>query len=188
MKYALLGVFCFITVSFFMSTFLVKNRISKINYGESYIQLLRPLKFTLNADSKNINIVKLTMKNQGMANSSTFHFDVYSQSNLVRSLSFSGNNVGDPSDLKLQFDPVVTDGIFTFVISSDDYTNPVLINVDDMGDPSYWIYYRTSDKKSAVSSLLSYWKLNFLSNSGFFSLWTCLLLAILVIGIKYEKN
>lgn len=84
-----------------------RNRLETEVPGSSYLPIseIRPATFT--PRHQGLNIILLRMKNPDLADTSDFIFTLSnSAGQVLRQLNFSGRNIGDPSDVRLQFDPI----------------------------------------------------------------------------------
>ena len=166
----------FIITSLFVTVFLVRNRLDAQYFGERFVKVDKPFKFRFTPIHDNINILIIPLKNPGLINKSEFSLRIYSDGDNIREISFSGYNVGDPSDVKFQFEPITNskDKNLDVEIISNDYQNPILINTDING-PSFRAYYRSINKKEVIGEWVNAWGKRFINNIPFFVSWLFLL-------------
>jgi len=177
-----LVIFLFLLINLLISVFLVRNRLDVQTYGVGFKNLDKPLTFNFIPMHDNINIFVFTMKNPGLENKERFSMKVYNNNRiLLRNVDFSGFNIGDPVDLKLQFEPIadVKDQTLVIEITGESYSKPIQINVDDNGNPSLRSYYRTSNKNEAFTEWINGWGDKIVSNIGFFLIWGIILVIVL---------
>ena len=170
------AIYLFIVSSLFVTVFLVRNRLDTQYFGERFVQVDKPFKFSFTPNHDNINILIIPLKNPGLINKSEFSLRIYSNGNIIREIDFSGYNVGDPSDVKFQFEPITgfRNEVLDIEISSSDYQNPILINTDKNG-PAFRAYYRSINKKEVIGEWVNAWRKRFIYNLPFFITWFLLL-------------
>ena len=189
-RYIFLLIFLFILISLFVSVFLVRNRLEGQTNGEEFTKIQKPFEFLITPKEDNINIVIIHLKNPGLTNDNNFSLKIFEQGALIRELNFKGENIGDPSDLKFQFEPIRNSGNVDYVIqiSADDYRNPIYIYTDSEKKPFYRLYYRSSGGLTELKNWVFNWQKRILNNLTFFTAWSILLTGILYWGLKNEKN
>ncbi len=185
-KLAVFVVITFLFGSLFLSTVIVKNRLDSTNFGNHFVQLDSAYKFELEPQNDKLNILILTFKNPGLGNTNDFDLTLSQDENVIREVPFSGRNIGDPSDLRFQFDPVINSNGAKYIVTltSDNYSYPVSIYVDSSGNPSYRTYYRSSSFAGSLSRMSTFWMSALINNLSFFIVWLILLGGILWFGEK----
>lgn len=84
-----------------------RNRLETEVPGSSYLPISESHPATFTPRHQGLNIILLRMKNPDLADTSNFVFTFSnSAGQVLRQLNFSGRNIGDPSDVRLQFDPI----------------------------------------------------------------------------------
>jgi hypothetical protein len=186
-KFALLFVTLFFASAAIVNLFLVKNRLDFIHYGTHFKQIDSEFEYTIQPDFDNLNIIILTFKNPGIVNDKNFVFNVKDGSGILRSINFSGKNVGDPGDVRFQFEPISDSRgkDLSVNIVSNDYSFPISINVDENEIPAYRSYYRTSSYGDSLRRFVSFWTKAVSLDFVFFAVWGLILISILWIG---ERN
>ena len=179
-----------IATHFFVSIFLVNNRLDSQKVGVGFLEVRENINFELIPNNNNFNIIVFAMKNPGLANKSDYTFRLLNGNNLLRQIDFSGDNLGDPGDVKLQFEPIPNSAgnNYTVEIIPKDFERPILINSDSAGAPSYRTYYRTLNKNAVLSEVVREWKTNLTNNKLFFALWMGLLTSILYFGSRKNEK
>lgn len=165
----------------------VRNRIDTSVAADKFEILDSPVSGILKSNNNYLNIVMLRMKNPGIENNGVFNFELLdNQGNQVRQIGFGGMNIGDPGDLRFQFEPIPdsADKGYQIVIIPDETRPTVLIEVTKDGEISYTSYFRTVNKSLAAKSFAILIKDKFSANCGFFSLWFLVLCAIVVYDLK----
>ncbi len=182
--------FVFLGINLFVSLFMVQNRLGFQHSGEKFVEIKEPLSFAYKPTYDNFNILIFTFKNPVSANQENFSLKILSEEKVIREITFSGFNLGDTQDLKFQFDPILDSKgkEFKIEISAQNYRNPIFINVDDKGIPSFKAYYRTTKKFFVLRNILSSW-VNFVkSDLVFFSIWFLILILTSILGSRYAKK
>jgi hypothetical protein len=80
--------------------------------------------------NKSLNTLTFFLKNPQILNNSQINFTI-SNGQEERSLSFSGSNIGDPSNLYLKFQPLKPTGFYTVSIETNNSTNETLFILAD---------------------------------------------------------
>lgn len=94
----------------------------------------------------NINSLTFTLKNPQILNNNLIHFKISSGTD-EKVLSFSGSNIGDPSNLDLKFEPLSTknQGIVQINISTNNPDpNSLYLLTDNRGQPVFISTYYQS--------------------------------------------
>jgi hypothetical protein len=187
---AVFAIFLLIATHFFASVFLVNNRLDSQKVGIGFLEVRENIQFELIPNNNNFNIIVFAFKNPGLANKSDYTFSLSKGDDLLRQINFSGDNVGDPADVKLQFDPIPNSlgNSYTIKIIPKDFERPILINCDSGGTPSYRTYYRTLNKNIVLSEAVREWKTNFAEGKLFFIVWVGLLAAVLYYGSRKNEK
>ena len=116
-----------------------RNRLDTETPGSSYLPLAETRPFTFTPKHSGINIVLLRMKNPDFADTSDFVFTVSnSTGQVLRQLDFSGRNIGDPSDVRLQFAPIPDSAGQTLTLTVASASTSVKV------ENGFRAYYRTS--------------------------------------------
>lgn len=159
-----------------------QDRFLELSAGERLSQ-----RFTAKHDF--INIVILNFKNPGLANHDQFRFLLLSEKGeiLVERL-FSGYNIGDPSQVRFQFDPIPNSKNKNFTISLEALppTSIPKIGVGAKSENilSFSVYYRANDKKTVLVDFLSNMWGKIFKDPLFFISWLFTILVLAGIGIK----
>jgi hypothetical protein len=178
----------------FIYTFLVigvKNRIDTQNNGQSYVSFNKQATGDIIPRNDYLNIIILRMRNIGIANADDFKFDIYDPNNeMIREITFNGKNVGDPSDVRLQFTPIENSkgGNYKFILTSEGLGQSILVGIDNSRKLSYTAYYRTANKSNSVRSIVFDFVSRAFKDIGFFVIWLLLLSVIIVVDVRYPKT
>ncbi|MEK7090942.1 MAG: hypothetical protein AAB887_00360 [Patescibacteria group bacterium] len=116
-----------------------RNRLDTEVSGSSYLPLVETRPITFTPIHSGLNIILLRMKNPNLADTSDFVFTLKDQANqTVRELNFSGRNIGDPSDVRLQFTPILDSANQPLTLTIISPSTSVKI------ENGFRAYYRTS--------------------------------------------
>jgi hypothetical protein len=191
--YIILG----LTLPFLISLFAVRNRLDNVQPDQNiYINLREKesVDQVFKANHDFINIVILNLKNPGLVSKGDYLFSLKSEDgSLLSEKAFSGYNVGDPSSVRFQFDPIAVSKNKKFVFSVKSLTkeNPgISVGANKDNQLNYSVYYRNLNKKAvAVDYLMNL--VNILrSDFVFFTFWILLLFSLIwikLLGIKKTK-
>lgn len=168
----------------------VRNRIDTAVPGDKFEILDNPVSGILKSDNNFLNILMLRMKNPGIENNGVFNFELLdNQGNQVRQISFGGMNIGDPGDLRFQFEPIPDSAgkEYQILVTPDEAQPMVFIEVSKDEEISYTSYFRTVNKSLAAKSFANLLKGKISSNIGFFSFWILMLFGILVYDLRKKS-
>lgn len=115
-----------------------RNRLDTEVPGTSYLPLSEIKPFTFTPKYSGLNIILLRMKNPNLADTSEFVLTINRAGQTLRQLNFSGRNIGDPSDIRLQFAPIPDSAgqLLTLTITSPSTSVKI--------ENGFRAYYRTS--------------------------------------------
>jgi len=176
---------------FIVMVFGVRNRVDTKVDGFRYEILDKEKRTVLKSENDYLNIVMLRMKNPGIENNGNFSFQLLNEGGgKVREITFKGMNIGDPADMRFQFDPIPDSKgkEYQIVVTADNVLPMVLIDVGSGGEMYYTSYYRTLNKQQAARSFIHMLKSRILASSGFFLLWALLLFGIVVYELKSRQT
>jgi len=189
--YCFLGILIPLAVSFLG----VRNRLDTsqpVQDGFVTLDSKKILKQTFTANHDYINIIILNLKNPGLANQGEFLFSLDSEEgDVLAERPFSGYNIGDPSVVRFQFDPIASSKNKKFNILIKELvpaTPSIGVASSRERGLNYLVYYRTIDKKTAMIDLLNNLKRIFLSDLIFFVFWLFLIFSILLTKVKLSKR
>jgi len=139
-----------------------------------------------------INIIILYFKNPGLANRGEYQFLLFGDDGKVLiERAFSGFNVGDPSDIRFQFEPITAskNKKFTITLKSMSATQPYIgVGNDEEKGLSYSVYYRASNKKLALVDLIAGFGRRFFSDIIFSLFWLLSIFTVLTFGFYGSKT
>lgn len=169
----------------------VQNRLDTNVLRSQFTKLGDPLDVTFIPKYDFLNIVILTLKNPGLESQDIFNFAILdADGKVLRQDEFSGFNIGDPSDLRLQFEPISNSSgkVLTIRVTPKSVTNPkISVATDREGKLAFTTYYRVTDKRMALGDLLSGWVKKIAQDQFFFISWLIILGAVYLLG-KNSKN
>lgn len=107
--------------------------------------------YSFSSSDPNLDSLTFTLKNPQILNNSLIYFSV-SNSSEERTLSFSGSNIGDPSNLKLKFLPLPNhSGTYTIRITNNNITPESLFILTDFNKkPIFSGTYYQSDLSNRI--------------------------------------
>jgi hypothetical protein len=176
---------------FGVSVFGVRNRIDSQIAGEKFEILKEKKETQFTANNNYLNIVIFRMKNPGIENNGEFSFELKNENDeVIREIKFRGMNVGDPSDMRFQFDPVENskDKTYKIVLKPDDSKPTVSVEVSSDNKISYKSYFRTLNKGQAASSFIALLESKVKANSKFFIFWGLSLVLVIYYEMKNRKG
>ena len=183
-----LGVFLLLG-SFLVPWLAVKNRFDGSQPQRDLFLSLNSsqiLNQTFTAEHDFINIIILYFKNPGLANKEEYLFTLKGiNGEVLVSQPFSGYNIGDPSDIRFQFEPLVGSKgkKYTIELTTDSKTEPSIgVGAEEKKGLSYSVYYRTNNKKLALVDLVfGFWR-RFFTDWLFALFWLSVLTGLLILG------
>ena len=192
-KYLLIVLLILVSYIFlvmFVSVFLVRNRMDTRVFGEKFIHLNEKNEFRIKSNHNNLNILIIPLKNPALGDDGEYLFQVIEGGNVIREISFRGSNVGDPSDVRFQFEPIPGSagkdyGVKFFIASGK---TDLLVNVNSENDLSTQSYYRPQSLMVKVEGVISNWGRYIKNNMVFFALWLGGLVLLAYKGVKDEQK
>jgi len=186
----IISIILLIAVVFAIQIFGVRNRIDTSVTAYKFEVLDSPVSGMLKSNNNFLNILMLRMKNPGIENNGVFKFELLdNQGNQVRQISFGGMNIGDPGDLRFQFESIPDSAgkEYRIILTPDDSEPTVFVEVSKEEEISYTSYFRTVNKSLAAKSFANLLKGKIVTNLGFFSFWILLLFGILVYDLRKKS-
>jgi hypothetical protein len=176
---------------FSIDIFVVKNRVDAKSDGVRFEAVGRGKAVEIKPTHNLLNIVILQMKNPGLESHQDFIFRIIDGSgNILRGINFNGQNIGDPSSVRFQFEPLPDScgtELRVEVLRVDGGDEQVVrANVASSGSMSYTSYYRTGNKLQNMRDIISSVFKKILKDYIFIFIWMALLILILVKGYKLK--
>lgn len=162
-----------------VSMFAARNRLDSQYSGSRFQQFNGLIDRQFTAQNKFLNIVVIVMKNPGLQNMGAFKLSLIDEDgSVVREMIFSGQNFGDPGDIRFQFEPITSSAGRTLNLRLEALGTaeaPVSILVEEAGSLAFTSFYRTVDKGSTIGGFIDQWRTNLRDNSIFFLVWVAML-------------
>ena len=171
-----------------ISVFLVRNRLDNQINGSKYELLLRSYEADVAVKNNNFNILIITLKNPNLENQENISFQLFEGDKIIRELQFSGSNVGDPSDVRLQFAPIPDSGEKSYLIKLEttESKKPISIYTSDNGRLAYKSYFRSTNKPLVLKSFTTSFIARLFLDMTFLALW--IVIATLAVVISKKLN
>lgn len=173
-----------ICLGFFISLFGVRNRLDAQVFGGKFLEIRDSVETTFIPKHDFLNIIILAFKNPSLDNKGNFKFRIFDENGTVlREVDFSGRNIGDPSNVRVQFEPLPRSAgkNLTLHVERTTADQPLVsIATGDKDEVAFASYYRTINKRQTGEDILSYWRGILVNNLFFFGPWAILLSVILV--------
>jgi hypothetical protein len=171
--------------------FVVKNRVDTKSDGVRFEAVGRGKTVEIKPAHDLLNIVILQMKNPGLVSHQDFIFRIIDSSgNILRSINFNGQNIGDPGSVRFQFEPLSASygkKLRVEVLKADGGDEQIVkVNVASDGSMSYTSYYRTGNKFQNIREVLLSVFNKIIKDYVFIFTWTALLILILVKGYRLK--
>jgi hypothetical protein len=173
-------------IGVFISTFLVRNRLDNQFNGSKYELLFGSIEGDIVVTNDNFNILMLTLKNPNIENQENISFQLLKDGQVVRELHFFGSNVGDPSDVRLQFAPIPDSAgnDYKVKLSISESNKPLSVFVGDDGSIAYRAYYRSTNKLLVIQYFATSFVSRLFSDMVFVGIWASLIILAFMI---YKK-
>lgn len=201
------GLFVTIFVILFLSTFGIRKRVDIVQTrGDQLYRIWGDKKVgqTFVANKDNLNIIILDLKNPALGNQQSIYFRLIEieTGRTLREIEISGLNVGDPSSVRFQFEPIrdsagknycfylnsplstVKDAIEVYYSPKDIYAGGEMIVSDQeiTGELRFTSYYYPGSKITAIRETVRDFFLRFLSDRSFVFIY--LILLFLILGLS----
>lgn len=189
-KPLLITLVIFLTLVFlgmFAGGIVVRDRLDHIVYGNKFLQIDEVYESEIKSQQDNLSTITIHMKNPALENIGNISFQIVEGDKLIREVDITGNNVGDPGDVKLKFDPIPNSAGKT-------YTGKIIVNqndpklsvfVDDNSALGGWFYYRNQVGISGVFKLIFSFVQKLSSDVVFLLLWGT---SVLMVSIMYYRK
>ena len=174
------------SIGVFISTFLVRNRLDSQFNGSKYELLFGSIESDISVANDNFNILMLTLKNPNIENQENITFQLLEGGQVIRELHFSGNNVGDPSDVRMQFAPIPDSAGNNYQVNLNisESNKPLSVLVGDDGSIAYRAYYRSTNKLLTIQYFVTSFVSRLFSDMVFVGIWGALVILAFMI---YKK-
>lgn len=172
----------------FPITLSVRNRLDDRTYGVRFSKIQDDVERQITPQHNNLNIVILELKNPGLQNKGEFGFYLKDiEGKTLRQSNFSGFNTGDPSALRIQFDPIPNSKGQTLIMQIkklSDQAPALSIATDKDNKITFATYYKTTNKKDVLNDTAKTWTQHARNDLAFFSSWILLVGCFSVLALK----
>lgn len=179
------GIALFLAAIFLFLVLSVRNRLDSYREQDHFIEIKNYVEGEFIPQNNNTNIIVLTFKNPGLNSHEMFKFLLKDGMETVRSIEFSGDNLGDPADLRFQFEPIMQSKgrQFTIRVEREKEGPKVAVAVDKKNNLSFTTFYRVENRMFSIRSLAERW-INFPTGDlVFFVIWVGLLALVAWRGV-----
>ncbi len=158
-----------------VSGLVVKNRL--LLAGEPvdhYVPLTEMGKGSFRPLSDGVNIVVVPMKNPGLSDNGSYEFQLIEEGEGLRDMTFVGYNVGDPADVKFQFEPVVGvvgKNLVAKIEVKGEGGSSLLAGVDKKGEMVLGVYRRVGGKMEGLKLAINNFLGRLLADKIFLVYW-----------------
>lgn len=162
----------------FVSTVLVKNRIIGQSGGDKLLQVNEHYSSNFMVVGNDLNIIILNMKNPNIINSEEFIITLEDEGgHIERQMVFNGANIGDPSDIRFQFEPLKDSNQkgYNLVVRTKKSKYPVAIRVNDDDEVAYKAYRRSANKVRLTKLFIGRIADRVVGDLTFFFIWGAIL-------------
>lgn len=175
------------SIGAFIGTFLVRNRLDNQFSGSKYELLYGSFESDIVIKNDNFNILMLTLKNPNIENQENISFQLLEGGQVIRELHFSGNNVGDPSDVRMQFAPIPDSAgnNYQVKLSVSESNKPLSVLVGDNGSIAYRAYYKSTNKLLVLKNLITSFVSRLFSDMVFVGIWASL---VILLYLFYKRS
>jgi hypothetical protein len=164
--------------------FVVRNRLDQARGVSSFLPLTQDVSTEFTTNENGLNIIILHLKNPGLVNTDNYKITLSDGVSVLFEQEFSGFNVGDPSDLRFQFPPIISKGKRLSLAVSPITKNsvmPLQIGHDGDNKISLQAFYRNQDWPNLLKTSLN----RIFQDKVFLVQWLGLLTILVLL---YEKN
>mgnify|MGYP001590014999 CR=1 FL=1 len=166
--------------SLLVVSFLIKNKLEYSVSGNKSFPLERPMETTFHPTHSGLNIIVLRLQNPQLMDYNTYTVSLLGEAgNTIKKLEFNAQNVGDPSNIRLQFDPVSNSTDIRTLRIDPVSGGKLHVYIDDSDQISFTAYYRASTFQISWPQF---------SDLAFFAVWLTLLVGLFVTYLKWQKS
>lgn len=193
-KYWVVSISLCLTVfllSFVFILFGVKNRLDTKVQSSTFLEVRGIVETVFYPKHDFVNVVIIVFKNPNLQSTGKYWFSILDKNGQqLRRMEFSGRNIGDPSDLRFQFDPLekIAGEKLTIRIEPEGQLESNLVSVaaTQEGDVAFASYRRQPDTKSRARDILGNWKKRVQDDIAFFGVWFIVLGITVFLSRKKE--
>lgn len=174
MKITILFSFIVLFLCLVIPPLAIRNRLDLDVPSDHPIPITKTMVTAYTPSHDQINIIRLRLKNSRLIDTGQYRLSLLDSSgDVIKAVDFSGRNVGDPSDLRLQFPPLQNSLAITSIELKPLSSDPQLqVYIDSSDNISFTAYYREPGG-------LKWPNLSFISaDLGFFFIWFGILVGI----------
>lgn len=161
--------------SFAFLVFGVRNRIDlETQRSGNFLEMRGPVEVSYTPEHDFVNIIVLHLKNPNFFNKQVFVLSILDAGEVVRKLEFNGRNVGDPSDVRFQFEPIADSSGKSLVLRLEalESRGPFLsVAVSDNRELAYRAYYRSNWRDGSFKVVFGSFFGKLIQDPGFFIIW-----------------
>ncbi|HUV42548.1 MAG TPA: hypothetical protein VMY36_01435 [Patescibacteria group bacterium] len=198
----------FIFFLFLISVFIIKHRVDLAQTrGEELYQIYgqRQVGQTFVAGKNNLEMIIINLKNRSLRNQQPVYFYLQeaNQPQNLRELKINGFNIGDPSTIKFQFEPIpdsaeksyyfylespesnVNDAVEIVYNKQDVYSSGKMIFSEEEkeADLRFIVNYYPGNKQALVKEIITDWLFRLQGDGVFVFNYLALLALILILGL-----
>lgn len=206
--YLILSLFLAVLIVLLLSVVGVRRRVDVAQIeGESLYPIYGEKKIgqTFVSSKNNLNIIELNLKNPALRNQQPIYFRLIETktAQTLREIAISGLNIGDPSSIRFQFDPIQDsagknyrfylnsplstekDAIEVYYSPKDIYAEGEMIVSDQKitGELCFTSYYYPGSKMAVIRETIRDFCFRFLSDRSFVFIYLTLLFLILGLSL-----
>ncbi len=159
----------------------IKNKVDYEIQAHKSFPLERPMETAYTPSHNGLNIIVLRLQNPQLLDSSTYTLSFLDSSKkVIKQIEFNAKNVGDPSDLRLQFEPIPNSkDIRSVRLTPPTPKDKLHVYIDDADRISFTSYYRSPFFSIALPKI---------SDFMFFIVWALLLSGLFYFGTIWQKR
>lgn len=152
------------------SSLLLNNRAEKRGFVHLYEKMQDSETYKVSSAHDNLNIFIIRLKNPALSYDGPVQFSLSENGVLLRSVDLNGFNVGDPSDVRVQFEPIADSANKSYELTV--YAQGELMKgVSSDGEIALDIYYRTNNKLNSLALSIGILFTKLFGDFRFLSIW-----------------
>lgn len=175
-----------ISLGIFTSGFIVRDRLDHIVYGNKFLQINKEYESEISVKNDNLSTITVHLKNPALENEGYVMFQILEDGNVIREVGFTGQNIGDPGDVKLKFEPISDSAkkVFQARLITEVNDPKLSVFVDDEDRLGGWFYNRDSIGVAGIFSAISSVAQRLFSDIMFLVMWVS---SSLIVFFLYNK-
>lgn len=181
------GIFS-VFATLFLAGLVIHNRLDSGRPMSHFAVFGGTKEFLLTPENNFLNILVLIFRNSDLSNNDNLVFTLLSANDKkLRTIDFSGRNIGYYQEVRFQFDPIPNSKgeklkVRLESLESDPRSTPIKIGLSNDEELAFTSYYRPENRTGIFTNILTNFVKKVFEDVGFFVSWILFIITVLVVG------